>query len=442
MRDNILTGKCKHYALCVLLVFCLVGKLAVLESKAQISAGSSLREARLLLQEAEGELREIDDPRIHRELISSLAWNLVSLGNDSYALQLVLGLKKDGYRDAVLVQVASSQAQRKNFTGAIQTLYLTTPSSYDHRALGLKAIGVQQALSGNLAGATVSFEAAINEFFQGNDLTYVASFLSEVVNARIRGGDLDGARNTFERLVDFIRKNPNDRTPEMDRVLIAKSEANIGLFEEALRTASEIPKGDYRDFALSDILQAMVQEGERQRAELLITDIQRVDLQDWARLLLVTQSPPEQPLQLEFVNDIETGKIKVFAISSLAEQAALRGNHVEANRMFLLAKRVADNLDDNHQKSSALNLLARSQAGAGDWRTGWETAQDIESEEIRAHVTHSVMIEAGKRGEIAAGREIASREASSLIRAYIFIGLARGLIKKNNANKEFNQGHN
>ncbi|HEY4366491.1 MAG TPA: hypothetical protein VGN07_04595 [Steroidobacteraceae bacterium] len=290
---------------------------------------------------------------------------------------------------AALVIIAEVQLR----SGELAAAQATAAKIRDRgsRGTALRQIVAIQAAADALPAGLETLRAIDDDF-------YLAYALGDVAAAEVRRGDIKAA----EALVGRARRN--QRPLILGRIAVAR--ADVGDIRGALDTLARIEDPLQRAVTLSRVASARIAVGQ---------------VADGQRLLVSALNSVDPVRNLPYR--------KAVTLSQLARVQISSGDRSGALSTLGRALVVGNSLQPGEQRDDALDLIARSQARAGNAEAAMTTASGVTDRIARALLIRDVVSVRTEQGTVAAG--VANFDDPLMRTAALFGMLGAQLTKPN-----------
>ena len=279
--------------------------------------------------------------------------------------------KSVGGRSRALSAIAGAQAALGMWQDALATA--DSIAREELRAEALSSIVAAQAEAGLTDAARQTFADALTNVRSIYPLSVHSNALLEIGTALAEAGLMDEARQVLEQAVDVAGLISEDRQRYRMISDLARTWAELGQLEEALRAANAIPVHSKRSEALYHIALAQAAAGSMDEAQQTLSDAMDVayaiaSQPDGSRaVFIVALTQAELGLldeALSTARAIIDDPYRAYALSDIASSMAEAGSMDEARAILTEAAAMARAITESRNRSAALSIIALAQAEA------------------------------------------------------------------------------
>jgi hypothetical protein len=275
--------------------------------------------------------QEQDASGLHGLEYSSLAWTLSKQGSWQVAMDLVRELPDGPFKALDYMMIAEQLAENRDFKNALSVSRLISaiPNIGSRFADTLVEISSRQFKGGDQVAAIATLQEAFDavEALQKNPPGFSAGmWYSGAVPRLVSAGNTEAASLALERayIAATQEKTPSRKADLLK--LLAASQACMGDFAAALRSAEQLPSREQRDAAVLGIATEEARQGDTAGARRLAA---RVPATSWANLAIeefayALAKSGDSVRALETIKGIQAPGDRAYGLAQLALQQAER----------------------------------------------------------------------------------------------------------------------
>jgi tetratricopeptide (TPR) repeat protein len=202
--------------------------------------------------------------------VNSVAGLLASHGHLPLALDLVSRADPKFQPNAYSL-ISTQLAMEKHFDDALAAAHMIRGTAYD-LANALMWINNEQLKAGDLQGAHNTLNEVLDAISRTQELALASAdpnlrnlipeMYQNVVRRLVYAGDRDDALAAVERFYAFVNTVDDPWQKERDQSALASTQAIVGQFEAALDTAQQLPPNYLRDTAMETIAEEKSLHGD------------------------------------------------------------------------------------------------------------------------------------------------------------------------------------
>jgi hypothetical protein len=357
------------------------------------------------------------------------AGRLAAGGNWQAAIQTIDSLSESTVNSSAYAGVAFQLAQRGDYENALTVARLILKGPEKSRFVDVAVqIYAKQVKAGDTAGAARTLAEALRSVDQSTDTPTpdVAARYANLVQLASAGGS-KAASPLMERLyqVAIPETEPGRRQQILGHMAI--SEAALGDFAAARRSADQLAPGDQRDKVLVIIAIAQARQGDPAGAQLLAGNLSPKAWDATARQQFgsALAASGDYLGALSIIEKIQKPDDRAQALGLLALDEAQRSQH-----WALLAAQMAQDLAQStgDSKSFALQSVAVTRGILGDFSGAMQVVNQLAPSARQWPLWNLTeqLVAAGRKNDALA---LANAQDDPFPRAYGYLGIASALLK-------------
>ena len=349
------------------------------------------------------------------------------------AIESAKGIHRSQFNDWILGEILVIQVK----AGMGEHALATVRKIGDPRLImpALRNISRAQSEMGDIAAAK-----ATAELIPG--VLYRAEALSTVAAAQASAGDIEAARATAARVRISLR-----RVRDRGRVVSILADAAVvlglagardiakTLVDAALAAADKIRRKEDRRSAFSRIVVALADMGRPEGALMMLDQVPESVERRPAVVAIATSlaRAGHHERALEAARSIDGPRYRALVLARIGLAQGESGDASRALQTMELARAEIEAMDETlgYPRAYAMSRLSQALVEIGEISTGFETANDIEIDRLRAHAMWTVAAAQARAGETVEARrsealslESVDAVASPLDRAWLLSNIA------------------
>jgi tetratricopeptide (TPR) repeat protein len=363
------------------------------------------------------------------------AWALTAQGNWRMAIQNIEDLSENKLNSLAYLAVAVQLAEKRDYENAVAVARLIRgePDQSRFAADALMQIYAKQFKAGDARGASRTLDEALDivenvEQHPNPPGSDIASRYENLIQLAVAGG-AKAASPILERLYGMaaaLEVEPTQKQQFLSH--LAPSQALLGDFVSALRSANQLPPGEQRDKALLSIADAQARQGDLAGARLLASEVSpkgwnNPALQEFGLSLAASGDYLGALSTIEKVQESEA-RAESLGQLALAEAGKSRYWAMFAAQLSLEA---AETTADS--SSFALQLVAVTRGILGDFGGSLQIINQLTSRARQWPLWNLTeqLVEAGRKNEALA---LAYSQEAAFPRAYALLGTAAEMLEQ------------
>jgi tetratricopeptide (TPR) repeat protein len=408
-----------------------------IEKGQQSSAASNISGAQVRAGDLAGALETVrsvlipentDRPRPNLMDYYGISWNLAKQGNWRVAMDLLRDLPDDDAKAVDLLGMAECLAASKNFADALDVArsIKKIPGAANRFAETLVWISNKQFQAGDPTMAMATFNEAL-EAAEGGQPFSAKSWYPDAISRLKSAGNSAAAALLLGRLTVSVNEE-RDRNRNQELLhQFARSQAVMGDFASAVRTANRLTDPSQRTTALLSIASEQARQGDPAAARRLVADLPSAAWPDFAlaEFANALARSGDWAGAIEAIRGIPKATTRAYAFAQLAlgESHQKGGTAVVAVAMALEeARRAEDTLDP-----FVYQLIAVTRSNLGDFPGALQMISEFKPDQSvwpLWNVTEQ-LVAAGRSSEAIA---LAHAQEFPRARAYALLGTATSLM--------------
>lgn len=309
----------------------------------------------------------LDTESDHR--LIDVAECVAQLGDEKAALAIAEAMDDPAtQRKCAIARIATAQAKRGDTEAAAKNAAKIKGDRTWHGE-ALSGIAASQAEAGDLGAARQTAALISQDAAKARSLAKIASY-------QLRRGDRQAAARVLQEALDAAspippvvegNQEPSDHRPSV-LAEIAGVQAEIGMLDDARKTAKTITVPPWKDIAWKRISAAQISQGDSagslETANRIQDDFHKGETTK--DIIIALAGANDLTTALQVASSIKSSWWRVCALLEIGKIQAQTGQRAAATRTFRDALGLAEQFEDAFMKAGALSNIATAQAIAND----------------------------------------------------------------------------